>query len=137
MKKHYACLFLCLMGLFGFYGVIDGLSRSNDSLLLSAYESFFVKYSLILALAGWSCASILIAYLVCVEYITHDYYNASKYDQAKTSFVIMTSTMPAWIFFYITILHTTSEHKIIYVLYGLFLFIYVDSIFTLCKKKSE
>ena len=121
----------------GLFILIQAAVMGNDKIILTNFQNPLIRYSLPLFGVNICIVLFLIPIFMHRGIITSDFYNADKYTKAKTEFIILSISAPGWIFLVVAGYHLASNSKLIYILVGILLFMYISSMLNLLKHSKE
>lgn len=124
------------LGLLGMSIIANSILLGNHSIFLSEFENPLIKYSLLLFSINLFFLLFMAPILMHKGIITLDYYEAGKYQRAKSNFVLLSISLPGWIFLSIAAYNLSSSRGLIY-LFGCFLFfVFFSSVITLLRRRN-
>lgn len=137
MKMKLVFIFFWSIAIAGLFILIQAAVMGNDRIILTNFQNPLVRYSLPLFGVNMCIVLFLIPIFMHRGIISPDFYNADKYTKAKSEFIILSISAPGWIFLAIAAYHLASNRKLIYVLVGLLLLIYISSLLTLLTHNKD
>lgn len=137
MKMKLVFIFFWSIAIAGLFILIQAAVMGNDRIILTNFQNPLIRYSLPLFGVNICIVLFLIPIFMLRGIITSDFYNADKYTKAKSEFIILSISAPGWIFLTVAGYHLASNSKLLYILAGILLFMYISSILTLLKHSKE
>lgn len=113
------------------------LAIGDKSILIGETESFFIKYSMVIGILWLGMTMLSVPFLAVKKIITLDYYNADRYNQIKTTFVLGSFSLPGFIFLSVASFVSGISPIKIYLMDGLILLIYISSGINLIRNKRS
>lgn len=127
--------FICWgIGLVGLVIIFNAIISGNQSIYISGFNNPLIKYSLLICALNLFILLFLAPILIHKGIITLDYYNDDKYARAKSNFVLLSISLPGWIFLSIAAYYLSSSRGVIYLLDGFIIFIFLSSAITLLSR---
>jgi len=137
MKIKLVFIFSWAIAIAVLFALIQCAVVGDDRIILTNFQHPLIRYSLPLFGVNICIVLFLVPILMLRGIIASDFYNADKYTKAKSEFIILSISAPGWIFLTVAGYHLASNSKLLYILAGILLFMYISSILTLLKHSKE
>lgn len=137
MKMKFAYFFFWIVGFLCIYYPIKIAMDDRYRILLVNFENPIILYSPVLFCIFLSIVFLLTPVLIHLNIISSDYYGADKYSRAKTDFIVISLSIPGWIFFCISVVFLKGKFLFLIIFMMLILYKYISSINILLKKRAK
>lgn len=115
------------IGILGIYYPIKLMLYEGNKVLLLNYQNPLIIYSPVLFCVLISFVIFLVPILINTGIIPFGYYGLDKYNRAKSEFIILSLSIPGWIFLFIAAFSMKGNVWIIVIFIGLLLFRLISS----------
>ena len=137
MKMKFTYFFFWTVGFLCIYYPIKIAMTNKYRILLVNYENPIILYSPVLFSVFLSIVLLLTPVLIHLNIISSDYYGADKYSRAKSEFIVISLSIPGWIFFCISVIYIKGNIWVLIIFMLLILYKYISSINVLLKKEAK
>lgn len=133
MKKLFVFIFFGVIGILGIYYPIRIALIDKSRILLLTSENPLIIYSPVLSCISMSLVILAIPILFHLGLISSNYFHAKKYEKAKSEFIVLSLSIPAWFFLFTTAFSMGGNFWILIVFICLLLIRYSLSLHILIK----
>lgn len=137
MKMKFTYFFFWTVGFLCIYYPIKIAIDDKYMILLVNFENPIILYSPVLFCIFLSIVFLLTPVLIHLNIISSNYYGADKSSRAKTDFVVISLSIPGWIFFCISVVFIEGRIWVLIIFMLLILYKYISSIIILLKKRTQ
>lgn len=137
MKIKLVFMFFWSIAIAGLFILIQAAVIGDNRIILTDFQNPLIKYSLPLFGVNICIVLFLIPIFMLRGIITSDFYNADKYTKAKSEFIILSISAPGWMFLAVAGYHLASNSKLLYILAGILLLMYILSVLILLTRSKQ